>query len=90
MNFLRVRLVGSGMHPLEVVVEVTTKTGPEQLAVFQEEIQEDNFVRIGYPVDSVNGHHLVELPSETARGAWRVWVKREDVHERSESDPYRP
>lgn len=88
MNLLRVKKVGGGMHPSETVVEVATKTGPEQLSVFPDEIQEDKFVRIGFPVDSSQGHHLVELPSETARGSWRVWVKREDVIERPGRDTH--
>ena len=88
MNLLRIKTIGSGMHPDEVLVQVETRSGPEQLPVFLDEIQEDNFVRIGFPVDTANGHLLVELPSETARGSWRVWVKREDVENRS-SDPHR-
>ena len=62
MNLLRIKTVGSGMHPDEVMVEVETRSGREQLPVFQNEIHEDNFVRIGFPVDKANGHLLVELP----------------------------
>lgn len=79
MNLLRVKQLGGGMHPREVIVEIDTKVGPEQMPIFVNELRDGRYVPIGYPVDTLNGHHLVELPSETARGAWRVWVKREDV-----------
>ncbi len=36
-------------------------------------------LRVGYPVDqNAENHFLVELPRETLRGIWRVWV-REDA-----------
>lgn len=80
MNLLKVKRVGEGMHPREVIVQVETKTGPEQVAVFDTALQGDNVV-IGYPLDAVNGHLLVQLPNETARGVWRVWVSKDDVSE---------
>lgn len=69
------------MHPREVIVEIDTKAGPEQMPVFTTELKDNSFVRVGYPLETNNGHHLVELPNETVRGQWRVWVKREDVLE---------
>jgi len=78
MNYLRIKRLGTGMHPREVIVTVETRGGPEQVAAFDNLLSGDR-MQIGYPLDEADGFILVELPGETAKGVWRVWVKREDV-----------
>ena len=75
---VRIEEVGTGQHPSEKVVKVQTIEGPEQLVVDNRSIQ-NHSLDIGFPVGQNNGHLLVELPRETFRGLWRVWVDKEIV-----------
>lgn len=72
---VRIEEMGTGQHPSEKVVQVETVEGPEQLIVDRRSIR-DQSLDIGYPVGQQNGHLLVELPRETLRGSWRVWVDK--------------
>lgn len=72
---LKVKEVGTGNHPSEVVVSVNTIEGEEQLVVHKRSI-EDQTLDIGYPIADHQSKLLVELPRETLSGAWRVWVPR--------------
>jgi hypothetical protein len=72
---VRIEEVGSGQHPSEKIVKVETVEGPEQLIVDKRSIR-DHSLDVGFPVGQQNGHFLVELPRETFRGEWRVWVEK--------------
>jgi hypothetical protein len=73
---LKVRKIGEGLHPNDVVVEVETVKGTERLVVDRRAI-EANSVSIGMPLRQDKGRILVELPRETMTGAWRVWVRQD-------------
>lgn len=75
---VKVRTVGKGLHPSEVVVAVQTVDGREELVVDSRSVRNDS-IHVGYPVGSEKNLLLVELPRETLTGAWRVWVPEEDV-----------
>lgn len=75
---VKIEEVGDGQHPSERIVKIQTLDGPEQLVVDASSIQE-KALEIGYPVGRENGRLLVELPRETFRGVWRVWVEKEIV-----------
>jgi len=75
---VRIEEMGTGQHPSEKVVKVETVEGPEQLVVDKRSIQ-DQSLDVGFPVGQNNGHLLVELPRETFRGLWRVWVDKSIV-----------
>lgn len=75
---LKVQKVGPATHPREVVVSVDTKDGPEFLVVHEKALS-DNQVEIGYPIGQNDSEFLVELPRETTRGSWRVWVPNINV-----------
>jgi hypothetical protein len=66
-----------GLHPKEVVAVINTLTGPEELVLFSSGSIDS--IEIGYPIAINAENYLVELPSETARGAWRVWVSRQET-----------
>jgi len=72
---IKVRKIGKGLHPNEVVVEVQTSDGIERLVVDRRAIEASS-LSIGDPLREESGKLLVELPRETMSGAWRVWVKR--------------
>lgn len=75
-----VSIGGSGLHPNEKVVSVETRDGVEELVVDQRSLN-GNMLEIGWPVGQNQDHYLVELPQETFRGFWRVWVPRSAVVE---------
>ena len=76
---LRIQKIGKGLHPSEVVVEVTTLTGKERLVVDKRSL-EDSSVSVGAPIAHGRGDtRLVELPREAMNGAWRVWVKKNQL-----------
>jgi hypothetical protein len=70
-----------GLHPKEVVAVINTLTGPEELVLFLPSGGAVGSIEIGYPIAMNADNYLVELPSETTRGAWRVWVNREQTEE---------
>jgi hypothetical protein len=65
-----------GLHPHEVMAVIDTLTGPEEL-VIHAPAGAPTHIDVGYPIAVNKDNYLVELPSETARGAWRVWVTGE-------------
>jgi hypothetical protein len=76
---MKVREIGPGLHPSEVVVEIQTVTGSERLVVDRDSIFNKTLFIGWRPLAQKNGQWLVELPSETMSGTWRVWVKRNDI-----------
>lgn len=72
-----------GLHPNEAIAVINTLTGPEELVVFT--TGDLDSIEVGYPVAVNDGNFLVELPSETSKGAWRVWVSRGDTDDRLEA-----
>lgn len=77
-GFMRVKVqtIGEGLHPSEVVVQVQTESGPENLVVNKRAIQKDS-VAVGMPLQQNKEMVLVELPREAMSGRWRVWVPRD-------------
>ncbi|MDR3497082.1 MAG: hypothetical protein P4L82_20995 [Ancalomicrobiaceae bacterium] len=79
---MRLTIAGAtaGMHPSEQLVTITTRDGREELFVDGSQIEQDS-IPVGFPVGRSNGHVLVELPRETMRGNWRVWVDLKQLTE---------
>lgn len=75
---VKIKQVGKGVGPSEVVVSVDTTTGTEHLVVHSRSII-DNTLDIGYPINRDESNLLVELPRETINGSWRVWVPQTSV-----------
>lgn len=72
---VKVRQVGEALHPSEVVVQVKTADGAENLAVDKRSLGKDSTLSVGAPLGQNGDLWLIELPRETMRGGWRVWVK---------------
>ncbi len=83
MDRVRVNRVREGLHPSEVVVSVATADGTIEKLVVDYRSIEDDTIGVGYPVGKRDGNLLVELPRETSRGFWRVWVKPDNVIQES-------
>jgi hypothetical protein len=74
---------GRGIHPNEVVLSIPTKDGEERLVVHRRSVH-DNALEVGYPISEEGDYYLVELPRETMRGLWRIWVLRSALRESKE------
>jgi hypothetical protein len=80
MYRVKVRTVGVGQHPSEAVVSVTTADGKqEELIVDRRSLEDRGSLRVGYPIRRDSGRALIELPRETMRGNWRIWIKESDL-----------
>lgn len=80
MMKLKITEIGKALHPAEVVVAVRTLTGTENLVVDRASIN-GGYLGVGFPIRESNGRFLVELPTESQSGAWRVWVSGDQVSE---------
>jgi hypothetical protein len=79
MMRLKVEEIGKGLHPSEAVVAVKTADGHfERLVISRRSIQ-DGTIPVGWPLGQRDDLVLIELPRETQTGAWRVWVKRDQL-----------
>jgi hypothetical protein len=79
MARVKVQEVGKGMHPSEVVVMVRTADGGQEQLIVDERSLQDGTLQVGFPVGSEPGKYLVELPRETERGSWRIWVSPDQI-----------
>jgi hypothetical protein len=67
--------VEAGQHPSEKVVKIHTVDGPVHLIVDHRSIQQQS-LDVGFPVAQHDDKFLIELPRESIRGVWRVWVDK--------------
>ena len=79
MYRVKVRTVGVGQHPSETVVAVTTADGKQEELIVDKRSLEGGYLQVGYPLRSQAGQFLIELPRETMRGTWRVWVREGEL-----------
>lgn len=68
--------IREGLHPGEAIATISTLAGLEELIVDR---RSGKLVEVGNPVGQHGDYYLVELPSETSGGAWRVWVEKKTV-----------
>ena len=77
--WVRVEEMGAGQHPSEVVVGVRVSDGSVARLIVDRRSIDNNAIEVGFPVGSDKDRFLVELPRETSRGEWRVWLKQSDL-----------
>ena len=73
MLFMKCDVLATGPGPSEKVVGIETINGKEEIVLHASAmVKQDQFEVgvVGYEGDRA----LVELPSESASGRWRVWV----------------
>ena len=73
---LKVAPAGPGLHPSQVLVRIDTLHGPQELVVDKRSLRQ-NTIEVGYPILQQENYRLIELPSETTAGVWRVWVDKD-------------
>lgn len=79
---LKLRRVSPGLRPNEVVAVIKTIDGDEAVVIHKKAIDDRNTISVGYPIRERYGKFLVELPRETLKGSWRVWVYESEVEDR--------
>jgi hypothetical protein len=85
--YLKINETNEGDAPSEKIVKILTAEGPEEVAVHSSLIK-GNQMEVGYiGARQGTGLALVELPRETLKGKWRVWVSRADLKLESEMMP---
>jgi hypothetical protein len=67
----------AGSIPSEVLVEIPTVTGSEEVIVHVSQV-DDIGVEVGF-IGRRDNTVLAELPRETMTGRWRVWVSESEV-----------
>jgi hypothetical protein len=82
---LKITMIGVGQHPSETVVSLTTADGSNEELIVDKRSVVDGTVKVGYPISRDGNRWLVELPRETVRGSWRVWVNKDSVEELKET-----
>ena len=75
---VKVRAVGTGSRPNDVVVEFTTAVGPQRIVTDRNSV-ESGSLSVGYPLRRDDGFVLVALPRVTISGSFRAWVPAGDV-----------
>jgi hypothetical protein len=75
---VKVRAIGAGSRPNDVVVEFTTAVGPQRMVVDHLAV-ESGSLSVGYPLRRDDGFVLVALPRVTDNGSFRAWVPAADV-----------
>jgi hypothetical protein len=83
MAQIKVDEVRKGQHPSEVVVAVKTADGSSERVIVDRRSIRDGMLEIGYPVGYDRDRLLIELPRESVRGVWRVWVPRDAVTQKA-------
>ena len=78
MSRIAVEQIEDGLHPSEVVVTIRTSGGEIEEVAVDRQLVENKALK-AYAVGSEGDRVLVELPRETLRGSWRVWMPAASV-----------
>ena len=78
---LKVTKIEDGVNPSQVSVAVTARDGVHYLVLSKTSIDVADTIDVGNPVGHHDGIVLVELPTETDSGTWRLWVDKDSLSE---------
>lgn len=86
MQMVRTDNVSDGLHPSEVAVSIKDASGRiETIFMDRKQLVDGHYVPVGFPVGRDGSNVLVELPRETMRGSWRIWVPDSAITEGAEA-----
>ncbi len=80
---VKVKEESEGIHPSEVVVSIPTMDGEERVVVPRRSLQGGG-LEVGYPISQEDDRYLIELPRETMRGLWRIWIDQSNLFQSKE------
>ncbi|TCM57648.1 hypothetical protein C8J36_102451 [Rhizobium sp. PP-F2F-G48] len=70
---IRFKKIMEGPGPSEVVIEVQTVEGTEEIIV-DASILKDGAIDVGSVISQRDGQFLIELPREASSGRMRAWI----------------
>lgn len=75
MARIRIKTVLEGPGPAEAIIAIPRTDGREEEVVVPRDIIQNGTIEVGRVSGEENaGPVLVELPTESASGNWRLWV----------------
>jgi hypothetical protein len=81
---IKIKVIAEGPGPSEKLIGVKTSEGDtEQIVVSRRVLRNGHAIEVGLALAAENGNILVELPRESTRGRWRVWVPESEIEEES-------
>ncbi len=81
MFAVKITRQGKGLHSSEVIVSINTIDGGKERLIVDERSIRNETLEVGYPIAAHNSNYLIELPNETLRGLWRIWVEQKNTVE---------
>ncbi|CDX34986.1 hypothetical protein MPLDJ20_20021 [Mesorhizobium plurifarium] len=72
--FLKCTPIMDGPGPLETIVKIQTAEGTQEEVAVYKGLVNNGFLEVGPPIVSTSDKVLIELPTESASGRWRIWV----------------
>lgn len=75
---LNIQSAIDGSVPSETVVTILTASGGNEEVVVHRDQVKDNRMDVGF-IGKQEKRVLVELPRETVKGRWRIWVPESEV-----------
>ncbi|MGO9742549.1 MAG: hypothetical protein ACLPN5_13755 [Roseiarcus sp.] len=79
---LKVTEVENGLHPTQVVLSINAEDGVHFVVLNRKSVV-CSTIEVGHWVGRRGEFYLVELPSETDSGAWRLWVNKSEIAEQT-------
>jgi hypothetical protein len=76
---LKVTKIEDGLNPSQISVSVSARDGVHYLVLSKSSIDASNTIDVANPVARRDREVLVELPTETDSGTWRLWVDKDSL-----------
>jgi hypothetical protein len=77
---VRCELIEPGPGPSELIAVIKTNDGAVEEVVIDSGFVEEGLLEVSeIETRNGNGSVLIELPAETARGSWRIWIPKSSV-----------
>lgn len=79
--FIKCMPLMDGPGPSEKLVAIQTAEGTQEEVAVYTGLVKNGFLEVGPAISRDQNRVLVELPTESASGRWRIWVKNSQFSE---------
>jgi hypothetical protein len=85
--FIECTTLLEGPGPSEKIVKIQTAEGTHEEVAVYKGLVKGNFLEVGPAIvkDRDTDRVLIELPTESASGRWRIWVSKSSIKETAEA-----